>query len=68
VRFNDVNVSRPSAASIERLARWWSGASQAERFALLQRTIKGDQEAPTFSELQVAIFLAEAAAGEIAVG
>lgn len=58
---------RPSLA-VERLARWWSSASQAERFALCRASIHGDPEAPPFRTLQVAIYLAEVEAGETEEG
>jgi hypothetical protein len=50
--------------SVERLARWWTSASQAERFETLRRAIKGDKDAPTLKEVQIAIYLAEIEAGE----
>lgn len=53
------------SVAVERLARWWTSASQAERFVLIQAAIRGAPSAPPFSDLQVAIFLAEAEAGEI---
>lgn len=55
-----------SAFSIERLARWWTSASQAERFALIRAAIHGDPEAPPLREVQLAIYLAETANGEVA--
>jgi hypothetical protein len=53
---------------VEQLARWWSSATKEARFVLLQRVLgqkaplKGD---PTLKELQLAIYLAEATAGEV---
>jgi hypothetical protein len=53
---------------IERLARWWTQATNEARFLLLQRVCgtktpqKGD---PTLAQLRLAIFVAEAAAGEV---
>lgn len=58
----------PAAASIERLARWWTSATKAERFALLQRTLNGEHGAPTLETLQLAAFIAEAEAGEVEEG
>lgn len=65
---NHVSAGRsvgPLAPSIEVLARWWTSASQGERFQLVKRTIEGDPEAPPFGTLRIAIYLAEAEAGEI---
>lgn len=64
----NVNLSRPSPASVERLARWWSSASQEERFALLRRSIHGEAEAPPLREVQLAIYLAEVEAGAVSEG
>lgn len=55
-------------ASVERLCRWWNDAPQAERFALLRATIHGDPNSPPLKTLQVAIYLAEVAAGEVSEG
>ena len=65
-----VTVARPSptTASVVALARWWTSASQAERFELLKRTIEGDAQAPALKEVQLAIFLAESEAGEVSEG
>lgn len=49
--------------AVERLAQWWTQASQAERFACLSRSIKGDPEAPPLNALHYAAFLAEAEQG-----
>jgi len=57
-----------SARNVERLARWWTSASQEERFALLRAAFKGDKEAPPLGIIQIASYLAEAAAGEVAEG
>ena len=54
--------------AIERIARWWTSASQEERFAFLSRVIAGEEKAPTLGQIQVAIYLAEAEAGEIDQG
>lgn len=55
-------------AALERLARWWSSATQESRFALLERTIQGDREAPQLKDLQIAIYLAEVESGEVREG
>lgn len=60
--------SANASASIERLARWWTQASQGERFELLRRTIAGEEDAPTLQDLTFAQFLAEATQGEIDQG
>lgn len=65
IRLESVRTSHPRAASIESLARWWSSASKESRFALLKRTIEGDPQAPGLREVRLAIYLAEAEAGEI---
>lgn len=53
---------------IERIARWWTSATQEERFAFLQKTVKGEAGCPPLRTVQIAIYLAEAEAGEIAEG
>lgn len=55
-------------ASIERLARWWTQASNEERFALLRRSIANEEGAPSLGDLQIAQFVAEASQGEIGEG
>lgn len=55
-------------ASLERLCQWWTQAPQAERFQLVKRSIEGDAEAPPLKTLQLAIYLAEVAAGEVSQG
>jgi len=52
-------------SSLERLCRWWTSASQAERHHLFTRTLKGDSQAPPLKVLQLAIYLAETANGEV---
>lgn len=60
---------RPANAhAVEALARWWSQASQEERFALVRAAIHGEAQAPPLRELQLAIFLAEEARGEVTQG
>jgi len=59
-----VRLSTP----IERIARWWTSASAEERFALLRCSIHGDPSAPSRQTLSLAIYLAEATAGEVAEG
>lgn len=56
------------ARDVDALARWWTSASQEARFALLKRTCEGDPSAPPLRTLQIAIYLAEAEAGEVAEG
>jgi len=53
---------------LERLARWWTSASQEERNALWLASAKGAPEAPCFEDLTLAIILAECEAGEVAEG
>lgn len=54
-----------AVASLERLCQWWTQAPQIERFECLQRSIKGDPEAPPLDKIQLAIYLAEVEAGEV---
>jgi len=54
-----------AVASLERLCRWWTNAAQAERFQLVKRSIEGDTEAPPLKVVQLAIYLAEVANGEV---
>lgn len=56
------------ARSVERMARWWTSASSEERYALLRASCKGDPEAPKLDALQIAIYLAEAEAGQVSEG
>jgi hypothetical protein len=63
-----VNLPRPSAPSIERLARWWTSATAEARFALLRAAIHGEADAPRLGQLRTAIILAEVEAGEIGQG
>lgn len=49
--------------AIDRLAAWWSQASQAERFQLLTHSIAGAPEAPPLNAVHLAAFLAEAEQG-----
>lgn len=56
---------------VERLARWWTSATQEARFALLKRVLEDKapaKEAPTLREVQLAILLAETEAGEVSQG
>lgn len=59
--------SRLSRA-VETLARWWTQAPQAQRFALVKASIEGHEGAPPYAQLQVAIYLAEIANGEVEEG
>jgi hypothetical protein len=63
-----VDGAHATSAAVERLARWWTEASQGARFELLRRSIQGDREAPNLEALQIAIYLAEVEAGEVAEG
>lgn len=54
-----------AVASLERLCQWWTQAPQGERFECVRRAINGDVEAPPLKTLQLAIYLAEIAAGEV---
>lgn len=60
-------MGRPSHA-VERLARWWTSASNEERFALLKSSLQGDENSPPYQTLQVAIYLSEVEAGEVSEG
>lgn len=68
MRYLDVNLRGTPTASLERLARWWTSASPAERFALVTRAINGEKGSPTLGEVHLAAFLAEVAAGEVGEG
>lgn len=50
------------------MARWWTSASHEEKFALLKASCEGRPEAPNLSQLQIAIYLAEAEAGQVSEG
>lgn len=52
-------------ASLERLCQWWTQAAQAERFQLVKRSIEGDENAPPLKVVQLAIYLAETASGDV---
>jgi hypothetical protein len=58
----------PFRFALERLARWWTSATQEERFALLRATLAGEKEAPRLGTLKLAIYLAEVEAGEVSEG
>lgn len=51
--------------AVEQLARWWTSASSEEKFNLTRAAINGDADAPPYSTLQVAIFLAETESGSV---
>jgi hypothetical protein len=59
---------RSFSAAIERLARWWTSATNAERFALWRAALEGEAQAPTLDALRVASYLAEVEAGEVTEG
>lgn len=62
------NVSSVHGAAIERIARWWTSATQEARFEVLLRAYRKDPTAPSLREIQLAAYLAEAEAGEVAEG
>jgi hypothetical protein len=62
------NVRAVRVSPIERIARWWTSASNEERFRLLQAACQGEKDAPPLRTLQLAIYLAEVEAGEVAQG
>lgn len=53
-------------AEVERLARWWTQASEEARYEALRASING--EAPPLEALRIAIYLAEVEAGQVAEG
>lgn len=65
-KFCDVRAVHVSP--LERIARWWTSATNEERFALLRASIHKEPNAPPLKTLQIAIYLAEVAAGEVAEG
>lgn len=48
------------------LARWWTSATQEERFRLLKTACQ--ENTPPLGELRTAIILAETEAGEVGEG
>jgi len=54
--------------AIDTLARYWTSATQAQRFALVKASLEGWEGAPPYRELQIAIYLSEVEAGEVAEG
>ncbi len=59
----DVRLARER---VERLARWWTSATQEARLQLWQKAAQeGD---PPFAQLRLAIILAETEAGETREG
>lgn len=56
------------ARRVERIAQWWSSATQEARYALLERAFRGEAQAPPLEEVRLAALLAEAEAGEISQG
>lgn len=62
------DVRAVHVSPIERIARWWTSASNEERFRLLQASCKGEPDAPPLKTVQIAIYLAEVEAGEVAQG
>lgn len=61
-------MARPDAARIERIARWWNSASQEARYEAWGKAIQGDPGTPPLAELQLAVILAEAEAGQVEEG
>lgn len=64
-------MGRRVGQRVELLARWWTSASNEERFRLLKLSIEGGpkaKDAPSLSEVRLAIILAETEAGEIGEG
>lgn len=55
---------------VEQLARWWTSASEEERFLLLRETIdiRSQKKEISLEELRLAIYLAEAEAGQVVEG
>jgi hypothetical protein len=64
----DERLGQRLGERLERLVRWWTTATKEARFALLLAASKKAPEAPQLHELFVAIYLAEAEAGEIEKG
>jgi hypothetical protein len=62
------NVRAVYVSPVERIARWWTSASNEERFALLRASCQGEKDAPPLRTVQLAIYLAEVEAGEVAQG
>lgn len=61
-----VDLRRPPAADVEYLARWWSSATQAQRFALYEQAAREDK--PPLAQVRLAAILAEFEAGEVDQG
>jgi len=53
------------AWNVEHIARWWTSATDEERFNMLQLSIQGEAKAPSLGEVRLAILLAESEAGEV---
>lgn len=52
-------------AAFERLCRWWTQASNEERFLCLKASIEGDENAPPIQTLRLASLAAEISNGEV---
>lgn len=62
-------LGRRVGERVELLARWWTSASNEERFRLLKLSLEGKaKDAPSLAEVRLAIILAETEAGEIGEG
>lgn len=55
-------------AELEWLARWWTSATQAQRFEALEASINGEAQAAPLETLRLAAFLSEATNGEVEEG
>jgi hypothetical protein len=56
------------AHRLETIARWWTQATQAQRYECYGRAVHGDEEVPPLETLQLAIYLAEIESGEVGEG
>ena len=64
----DVRLGNGLGKRVEQLARWWNEAPQEARWLLLRQVLDERSKASaeiSFDELRLAIYLAEAEAGEI---
>lgn len=60
--------ARALSRSVDALARWWTSATQAQRFQLVKASLEGHEGAPPYKALQIAIYLSETEAGEVTEG
>jgi hypothetical protein len=56
-----------TVSDVQRLAEWWTQATKENRWLLLRQVIEGppSREIPQLRTLHIAIYLSEAASGEI---